>query len=292
MAILGPGGVGGFLAAALARAGRPVTVVAREETAALINSGGIDVRSLRLGDFVAHPSATPVLTEPVDVLLIATKAAGLSDGLARVQAEPALVVPLLNGLEHMTALRARFGAQRVAAGSIRIEADRPEPARIVQTSPFLRVDLGADADTARARLDPLVATLASAEVPAQILASEAQVLWSKLVRLNALACTTSASGEKIGFVRADPEWRATLIACIDEAAAVATADGATVDPVKTIGELDDAHPGLGSSMQRDLAAGRPPELEEIPGAVIRAGARHGLSCPTIARLYEQIKSSR
>ena len=52
--------------------------------------------------------------------------------------------------------------------------------------------------------------------------------------------------------------------------------------------LDEAHEGLGSSMQRDLAAGREPELDAIPGAVLRAAARHGLSCPTIASLYEQI----
>jgi 2-dehydropantoate 2-reductase len=37
-------------------------------------------------------------------------------------------------------------------------------------------------------------------------------------------------------------------------------------------------------MRRDIAAGREPELDAIAGAVLRAGARHGLECPTIARL--------
>src|SRR4051812_25103356 len=54
-AILGPGGVGGFLAAALERAGREVTVVAREATAEVIARHGIRVRSVRLGDFESHP---------------------------------------------------------------------------------------------------------------------------------------------------------------------------------------------------------------------------------------------
>jgi 2-dehydropantoate 2-reductase len=287
-AVLGPGGVGGFLAAALSRAAIPVVVVARDSTAAVIDERGIDLRSVRLGDFVARPAAVRVLDEPVDVLIVATKSGGLDEALDRVEVRPWLVVPLLNGLDHVAALKDRFGADRVCAGAIRIEADRPEPAVIVQTSPFLRIDLGADDPSVRARLDGLVAVLESAGVPARVLDSEAQVLWSKLVRLNALACTTTVSGEQIGFIRTDPIWRATLTACIDEAAAVAAADGATVDPAATLGELDDAHAGLGSSMQRDIAAGREPELDAIPGAVLRAAARHGLSCPTIASLYDQI----
>jgi 2-dehydropantoate 2-reductase len=49
-------------------------------------------------------------------------------------------------------------------------------------------------------------------------------------------------------------------------------------------ELDDAHAELRTSMQRDIAAGREPELDAIPGSVLRAAARHGLECPTIERL--------
>jgi 2-dehydropantoate 2-reductase len=104
----------------------------------------------------------------------------------------------------------------------------------------------------------------------------------------ALACTTSASDQTIGFIRSDLEWRASLEACIAEAAAVAKAGGGPVDPAAILAELDEAHAGLRSSMQRDIAAGREPELDAIAGAVLRAGKRHGLECPTIARLSAQI----
>jgi 2-dehydropantoate 2-reductase len=291
IAVLGPGGVGGFLAAALTRAGEPVTVVAREATAETIAADGIDVSSVRLGDFTAHPDAVATLARPVDVLIVATKAGGLSAALERIAAAPGLVVPLLNGLDHIRALRERFGDESVAAGTIRIEADRqnrPPPTRITQTSPFLRVDLAADDKALHPRLHALAAALQSAEVPARIGESEAQILWGKLVRLNALACTTSAIDKPIGFIRSDPEWRATLTACIAEGAAVANADGASIDPADPLQELDDAHAELGSSMQRDIAAGREPELDAIPGAVIRAGQRHGIPTPTITRLATEI----
>ncbi len=284
IAVLGPGGVGGFLAAALARAGEDVVVIARVSTAAAIAKDGITVRSVRLGDFAAHPRAASELDEPVDALLVATKATGLDAALERVRADPGLVVPLLNGIDHMARLRARFGTNRVAAGVIRIEADRPEAGQIVQTSPFLRVDLATDDPALVPRINALAQALLNADVPVLTGPSEAQVLWSKLVRLNALASTTSAIDRPIGFIRADSEWRETLTACIYETAAVANADGADIDPADTLAELDDAHAGLGSSMQRDIAAGREPELDAIAGAVLRAGARHGISCPTVERL--------
>jgi 2-dehydropantoate 2-reductase len=288
VAILGPGGVGGFLAAALTRAGEDTTVVAREETAEQIELGGIEVQSVRLGDFTVRPKATAVLREPVEVLLVATKSTGLEAALERIQAQPALVVPLLNGLDHMRLLRERFDPASVAAGTIRIEADRPAPGRIVQTSPFLRVDLAADSPEPRPGLERLASALGRAGVPTQIGPSEAQILWGKLVRLNALACTTSAADRPIGFIRSDPEWRAALKGCLVEGAAVARAEGAAIDPASPLAELEEAHAELGSSMQRDIAAGREPELDAIPGAVLRAGKRHGIECPTIARLTAQI----
>ncbi|MGZ4307266.1 MAG: ketopantoate reductase family protein, partial [Solirubrobacteraceae bacterium] len=138
IAVLGPGGVGGFLAAALAHAGEEVTVVGREPTVERIGAGGIHLTSVLLGEFTARPAATAELSGDTDVLLVATKATGLDAALRRVRTEPGLVVPLLNGLDHVRLLRERFAA--VAAGTIRIESDRREPGVIVQTSPGVRVE--------------------------------------------------------------------------------------------------------------------------------------------------------
>jgi 2-dehydropantoate 2-reductase len=283
-AILGPGGVGGFLAAALSRAGHDVTVVAREETADAIARDGLRVRSVRLGDFEVRPRSAPESSGGVDALLVATKAVGLEDALGRVlHLEPRIVLPLLNGLDHLDVLRARWGS-RAVAGSIRIESTRVATGEIEQTSGFLRIDM-ASADPAMAGpLEALARALDEAGVPARVMESEAQAMWGKLVRLNALACTTSAWDLPLGEIRSDPDRRAALEACVREASAVAAAEGAHVSPDATMAELDDAHAELRTSMQRDIAAGREPELDAIPGSVLRAAARHGLECPTIERL--------
>jgi 2-dehydropantoate 2-reductase len=287
IAILGPGGVGGFLAGALAHAGERVLVVAREPAAAAIQRDGLSVESRRLGSFHARPDVAVELDQPVDALIVATKARGLDAALERVRAEPRIVLPLLNGLDHLTSLHERFGT-RALAGSIRIEAYRTDPTHIVQSSPFLRVDLASADPAMRPAMDALAATLEHARVPARVMDSEAQAMWGKLVRLNSIALMTSAYDLPLGPIRTTPELRDELRACVREGAAVAAADGAVVDPAATMGELDDAHATLGTSMQRDIAAGVEPELDAIAGSVIRAAARHGVACPTIERLAARV----
>jgi 2-dehydropantoate 2-reductase len=294
VAVLGPGGVGGLIAGLLERAGTPVVVVAREATVEAISERGLRVDSVSFGEFVVHPRAVARLEEPVDVLIVATKASGLQAALRRIDGrssigQPKLVLPLLNGLDHIAVLRERFGEDPVLAGTIRVEADRPEPGVVVHTSPFLLVDMASHDPAARAGMEALEQLLKDAGVPVRVLESEAQVMWSKLVRLNALACTTSAFDKLLGEIRSTPELRTALVGAIEEGCAVGRAEGADdVDPATALGELELAHDTLGSSMQRDIAAGREPELDAIPGSVLRAAARHDIPCPTIERLVAMI----
>ena len=289
VAVLGAGGVGGFVAAALARSGADVVVVARPETAERLAQTGFSVSSRALGaEFTAHPQVATQAGDPVDVLFVATKATGLTEALDRVPATPGIVVPLLNGLEHLDVLRARFGAARVAAAVIRIESDRPSTGEIAQTSPGVRIDMASARLELATALQQAATLLGDAGIEARIGDSEAQVMWSKLARLCALALTTSASDRPIGYVRSDPRWRSALEGAVSETVAVANADGAGLRASDTLAELEAAHAELGSSMQRDIAAGRPTELDAIAGAVLRAGGRHGLRCPTVQWLAERV----
>ncbi len=284
VAVLGPGGVGGLVAGALARAGSPVVVLARDSTAETISTRGLRVSSVLLGDFVAHPRAAVRLEEPVDVLIVATKAAGLRAALERVDLDPPLVLPLLNGLDHIAVLRERFGEARSWRARSAWRPIVPSLVLSCTQAEFLRIDMATHDPRTREPMARLASMLSRAGIPARVGDSEAQVMWSKLVRLNALACTTSAFDRLLGEIRSTPELHAVLVGAIEEGCAVARAEGAKIASGDPLGELTAAHATLGSSMQRDIAAGRAPELDAIPGAVLRAAARHGIACPTIERL--------
>jgi 2-dehydropantoate 2-reductase len=142
-AVLGAGGVGGLVGGALAKVGHPVTL--------LVRSGRQDhypnqltVESTTLGTFGAPVRVTDRIDEPFDIVWITVKATALDAALEAVpeqDLDSGVVVPLLNGVDHTVQLRARYGPERVLPGTIRVEAERLEPGRVRQLSPFANVEV-------------------------------------------------------------------------------------------------------------------------------------------------------
>jgi 2-dehydropantoate 2-reductase len=290
VAVVGPGGVGGLLGAVLARAGHPVVYVAKPDTAAALNSAGLSVRSAQFGEFHVPATAVPRLAGPVDLCLVAVKATSLAEALDGVPAEAlgdGLVLPLLNGVEHMAALRARYPADQVVAGAIRVESTRVTAGRIEHTSPFSWTEVASDA-APRGRVEALATQLRQAGLDVTVREDEAVLLWDKLAFLAPLALLTTHAGAPAGVVR--EQRRADLEAVIGEVAAVARAAGARVDPGTIIGMFDRVPAGMKSSMQRDAEANRPTELDAIGGAVLRTARRYGIDTPVTARLVDELRT--
>jgi 2-dehydropantoate 2-reductase len=167
----------------------------------------------------------------------------------------------------MDVLRARFGT--VIAGTIgRFEGYREGPVRIVQLSPSAVVTVAAA---------ELPTALAATGLEIRAVHSEQDVLWEKLARLAPIAALTASTGLALGDLRADPR----LEAALQEACAVAVADGASTSVAEQWAIIDGMPDSLTTSAARDIAAGRPSELDAIVGAVIRAGRRLGVQTPTL-----------
>jgi 2-dehydropantoate 2-reductase len=267
-AILGPGAVGASLAVRLALARERVICVARPETAAAIRDVGLTL-VYEGEELTARPEAVEALEEPVELLLVTVKAPGLAEALGRVRAEPELVLPLLNGLEHMASLRDRF--RSVMAATIgRLEAFREGATRVVQHKAALVTVAG----------DAAPPTLVRAGVETRLGGSEVDVLWEKLARQAPLALLTSLTGKPTGEVRSDSRLRTA----VEEAVAVAVADGAHTTLAEQWSIIGSLPPELTTSTARDVAAGRPSELDAIAGGVVRAGRRLGVPTPTFDAL--------
>jgi 2-dehydropantoate 2-reductase len=281
--ILGVGGVGGFLGGALALAGRDVVLLMRPGTLAAYE-GRLRVESAVLGDFEVEVRATSVLDREIDVLWVTPKATQLDAALELVPADgigDCVVVPLLNGLDHVDVLRRRFG-ERVLAASIAIESERADVGRFRQKSAFAEVALAPGARAAQ-----ICGELTDAGLGCRVGASEAEVLWQKLAVLTPIALTTTALEAPLSAVIADPAWRPRLEGCVREVAAVAGAEGVAFDPDAAMSRYEQIG-DLRSSMQKDREAGRPLELDAIGGAVLRAARRHGVDAPATQELVDRI----
>lgn len=290
VAVIGPGGVGGLIGGLLARAGHRVVMVGRPETMAVLAADGVEVRSARFGDFRVAVQAHPTLPGPVDLCLVATKSTSLEAGLDRVAPERlghGVVVPLLNGVDHMAVLRERYPADQVVAGAIRVESTRVAPGRIEHTSPFAFVDLASDT-APRDRVDDVADRLREAGLDVTVRADEVTLLWDKLALLAPLALLTTHAAAPVGEVRKTRG--AELFAAAAEVVAVARAVGATIDGAAVAAMLERVPDAMKSSMQRDVEAGRPTELEAIGGAVLRAAERTGVPVPVMAGLVSDLRA--
>jgi 2-dehydropantoate 2-reductase len=268
-----------------------VICLAGEETADTLRTSGVRLRSKVFGDFTARVEADTTLREPVDACLIAVKHTSLDAALDRVPPSTvgdALLVPLLNGVEHPSVLRARYRADRVAPAVIRVESTRVAPGVIEHASPFAEVDLAGDG-VPRERLDALAATLTAAGPTIRVLSDETAALWAKMSFLAPFALLTTRYGLPLGDVRT--RHREQLTALVEETAAVSSAAGAPSDPAQALARYDSFPPAMKSSMQRDAEAGRPLELDAIGGALLRTAERHGVPVPATARVVKDLRAA-
>jgi 2-dehydropantoate 2-reductase len=233
-------------------------------------------------------TATTRLDDPVDACVLAVKATALEAALARLPGGAlggGLVLPLLNGFEHMPVLRSAFPAAQVVAGAIRVETTRVAPGRIEHTSPFSGIEVASDTAPGE-RVEALAAQLRRAGLDVTVRDDETALLWDKLAFLAPLALLTTHAGAPAGTVRT--QRRDTLEAVVGEVASVATAAGAPVDPARILGMFDRVPESMKSSMQRDAEAGRVLELDAIGAAVLRAADRYGVAAPVTARLVDEL----
>jgi 2-dehydropantoate 2-reductase len=284
-AILGPGGVGGLVGACLARAGDSVTLVGRP--------GDPKPPPARLqlesafGNFSVALSCTSSVP-PVDVVWITVKATQLDAALTSFPEGNSVgaIVPLLNGVDHVAMLRSRYGADRVIPATIAVESERVAPGHIVHRSPFARLNV---LSSGRKLLQTTLQQLQQIGFTCQFVDSEPTLLWSKLVFLAPLALVSTAAGKTTGEIAADVTWRGKLESCVREVAAVARAEGATVDPEAVLSIIRSLPSHMRSSMQKDVEQGRIPELDAIGGPILRGADRHQLEVPVTRELVARVE---
>ena len=285
-AILGAGGVGGLVGAALAKSGDSVSLVLRPE--ALKDYPAELSLESPLGSFSVPVERVAQVAQPFDVLWIAVKATHMDAALRSVTNTDQIgaIVPLLNGIDHVALLRARFGHDKVVPGTIGVESERASPGKIIHRSKSVRLTVSSLGES---RLASTLEKLRQFGFNCQFSSDELKMLWNKLVILAPYALTTTASGLTMGEVFSDPEWRRRIIAAMYEACAVATASGTPMDPADFTRFFDGPPPVARSSMQKDVAAGNPPELDGIAGPILRRAQEHGIDVPVTRELIEMIR---
>jgi 2-dehydropantoate 2-reductase len=288
IAVMGSGGVGGFVGGRLAHAGCDVRFIARGAHLAALREHGLVIENATQGNIhvpKARVSDDPAALGPVDLVLIAVK---LRDTEAAAQAVKSLVGPqtavlsLQNGVTKDAILRREFGDAAVMGGVTYVATNIDRPGVIRQTGSMQRVIIGEYDGRPSERADQLLQRLLRAGISAEISPDIRRTLWEKFVFLVGLSSATATMRVRIGPILANAQTRAFFHDIMRETVAVGRALGVAL-PLNYASErlafADTVPQDMTSSLHHDLEAGRPLEVEWLAGAVVTLGAEHGIPTP-------------
>jgi 2-dehydropantoate 2-reductase len=297
--VVGAGATGGYFGGRLLEAGCDITFLVRPARAEQLAAAGLTIAS-PAGNVTLRSPPTVLAAElrtPFDVVILSCKAYDLDGAIESftpaVGADTA-VLPLLNGMRHLDALDARFGANRVLGGSCFISAKLDEGGQIAHLSDIHRLTFGERAGGRSPRVAAIAGAMAGAKFEAFASEQIVLVMWEKWVFLASLAAITCLSRSAVCDVVA--AGGADLAAAIlDECLAIAAAAGYPPRPESlkaSLGRLTDPESAVTASMLGDVERRGRTEAEHVLGDLLnRRGGTSGGDQSLLRVAYVAVKAA-
>jgi 2-dehydropantoate 2-reductase len=298
IAVFGAGGVGGYFGGRLALAGEDVTFIARGDHLRAMNETGLKVDSID-GDFVINPvkaTSNPAEVGTVDLIVVAVKAWQVPEAAKAMKPmvdRVTTVLPLENGVEAPTELAAELGQKAVIGGLCKIVSFVAGPGHIRHAGFEPSIMFGELDNRRTDRIVKILQVFSSAGLNASIPDDINVALWQKFLFIAAYSGVGALRRTPVGALRTNPEARSEIMEAMREIYTLAYARGINlpVDVVqKSMVSVDGLPEDATSSMQRDIMAGKPSELESQTGAVVRMAHESGVAVPTNEFIYQSLKA--
>lgn len=291
--VFGTGGVGGYFGGRLAHGGEDVTFIARGEHLRAIRSSGLKV-DCPTGDFVVFPAkATDDVREvgEVDLIIVAVKAWQVPEvarAMKPLVGPNTTVLPMQNGVDAVPQLVAELGSSNVIGGLCRIISFVVAPGHIRHAGLRPSIIIGELDNRRTDRINKIEQMFKRAGLEITIAADIQVALWTKFLFIASFSGVGSIANAPAGVLRTDPKWRMQMVKAMEEIYALAHAHGIQLPPdsvEKVMASVDGLAEDATSSMQRDIIAGKPSELESQNGAVVRLAREVGVEVPTHELIY-------
>jgi 2-dehydropantoate 2-reductase len=297
IAIFGTGGVGGYFGGRLAEAGESVAFLARGAHLDAIRRNGLRVESIA-GDFTIAPAEatdSPAEVGPVDAVLVCVKGWQVRDAAAAMGpmlGRETFVVPLENGVENADEVGREIGPERVLGGLCRIMSYVAAPGVIRHAGVAPSLEFGERDGGRSARVEALAAAFAGARgVDARMSRDIEAAVWEKFLFISSYSGVGAVTRLNAGGMRGDARVRRMLRDAFVEVEALARARGVALRPdivERTLAWVDNLPADATASMQRDILEGKPSELEQQNGAVVRLARAAGVAAPVHTGIYEAL----
>jgi len=295
--VLGAGGIGGYFGARIHQAGGDVTFLVRPARAAQLKEKGLQVFSA-FGDLQITPKVVTreELRDHIDVIMLSCKAFDLESAMAAIApalGEQSVILPLLNGIGHVDALAARFGAEHVLGGVALISVMLVPTGEIRHVNKMHRLVTGSLTARPSRWLDPLAQLLSRAGFDFVLSPAIEQAMWDKFVFLSTLAGATCTLRASIGHILDTVAGEAFINGLLAECARVAAASGHAVAAAQLTTyrtQLTEKGSGLVASMLRDVEKGGPTEADHILGDMVGRAQAKGVDVPQLRLAYSHLQA--
>jgi 2-dehydropantoate 2-reductase len=297
IAVFGTGGVGGYFGGRLANAGEDVTFIARGDHLRAIKVNGLMVES-RSGNFVVFPAkASDDVSEvgEVDLVIVGVKAWQVTEAARTMKplvGPDTTVLPLQNGVDAVPQLVHELGADRVIGGLCRIVSFVVKPGHIKHAGFTPSIVIGEIDNRRTDRITEIEHMFRRAGLEITVAPDIQVALWTKFLFIASFSGVGAMANETAGVFRSDPKWRLQMVQAMEEIYTLALKRGiklASNSIDAAMASVNALPEDATSSMQRDIAAGRPSELESQNGAVVRLARETGVEVPIHASIYEMLK---
>ncbi len=292
MLVVGAGSTGGYIGGRLAQDGRDVTFLVRGTRADQLRRSGLRIVS-PLGDATIEPRivAAKSLNTPFDVVLLTVKGFQLAsalDDLRPAVGPETMILPVLNGMRHMEILAQRFAPRNVVGCALKIATILDAEGAVIHLTPLQDLAYGELDGSTTPRIQALHRLMQAGGLQPRLSVEIRREMWEKWIFLSALGAVTCLMRGAIGEIEAVPGGVEFARAVLDEAVATVRAVGAEPSAsflVSVVEHLTSEGSPLTSSMYRDLQKGRPVELENIIGDLVRQATEAGIDTPLLAAAY-------
>jgi 2-dehydropantoate 2-reductase len=293
--ILGAGGTGGYFGGRLAQAGADVTFLVREKRAAQLAAHGLVIETLTESFSIPVKTVTTA-HEGYDLVILACKAYDLASSITAIT--PAIsantkIIPLLNGMSHMSMLDEKFGAARIMGGSCQIAATLTHEGVVKNLADTQSIVWGARDAGQNDIASELARWFAKTPVQWRVSDNIMQDMWEKLVFLATLAGMTSLMRASVGDILATNDGRHVMRRYLDSSIAIAIKEGHTPRP-EIMARFDAVINSTGStlkaSMLRDIESGNDVEADHIVGYMLGKAREHRVDDTMLSVAYVHLQA--
>ena len=297
IAVLGAGGIGGFMGGALARSGEDVSVIARGSHLQIIRDRGLTVESVSLGNFQSRVKATDRSSDvgAVDLVLFCVKAYDTETALGNIGpliGRDTAVLSFQNGVDNEDKIADAIGKSHVLAGAISVESYIAEPGLIKQTAGPMMMAMGEMSGEITDRAKRINSALVNAGLKCELSSRIQEVLWAKFMFICATGGVCSVVRMPIGDVLGFERTREMYVSVLKEIEAVAKAKGinlaADIVP-RTLASADKFNKSTKPSLLRDLERCKRLEIDALNGAVSGFGRQYSVPTPVDDFIYASLK---